>query len=1055
MFPKDNKIVYYDSVIGRDICVSEISKIAKCGANVNCVVDKHANVYILKDKKWSQFVPTRNFYFTDVSTKFRYHADIKHCKVDLIHGASSPCKKPVKEECKKEPCKEQCEEKCESSSSSCSSSSSSCTPEKPCVKCIPGPRGPPGVRGAQGTPGDDGVTGPTGPAGPTGPTGETGATGVTGDTGPTGDTGDFIVPINNTVFVDELYGLDATGERENLVQPFQTINAAFGVALPGDTVYVQPGAYSLAASLILTDTVNFYFTEGSALTFGGDIFQIAAGTTGTSEIVGYGEFTSGSNIIQISGGAEIIFEAEIANGRRILALDGNTAPVTVNMDVVSLISTSVVTGDPMFALTPTNNVLLNVISDTITSDYAVLDINGATTEDVTTIVNIQAKDINGGGTSVDIPEASLFSNVLQNTNVVVNSSTVTHNGTAHMIFVNNTDTDTGATGSVFVLNSHSITSDNGFVNASSTIASGGLELRPYVSVKSHIATGGVISPPPYGFAFARAIGNIEISTLELNNLPGFILTDSAIVNTTFDTYTDSGSGVVNQTLSVLDSNLKFAAKTATITNPLLLIEGASEVIIDAGTVENIVGDYEVITTASLAGKYILNIENCTISDPDPRTTNIVIHDSGDGYYNIKQLLINAGGSSFISGASTGVARSKLFFDIDRVRDTDVNPAPAIFMALNSLDASVRIRDLTLFTTAVAFSQSGDANVTINILNFNLSSDLAPTIGFSLEDASNLYGNLANTEVNGVVIGTTGAASGEVDLTFNSMATSATGADTYLLNLGSDGLASGDYSFVGNHVEVGLANHGIFTGGSSNFSLQVGDIHGTGSSEAGTSESVLQLTSTGVNKVKYLTLTVDGVQDIAAILSTGPDVNVEGLTTLVDNTFIYVQGDASFFHGKFGKATNTEDALIIVGTSAPDPVTNPSFYGTFSDVQTVDQAITINTTGSVWYYSDTSISSANSVVVISNKIALLSDYTVGGYMSAAVGSAVIFIDNTASGNLRLLSSILVNTAPDFSIAALIPTITVITQPTIATNAHNGNVVTLPIDPQVFVVDAGVV
>lgn len=55
----------------------------------------------------------------------------------------------------------------------------------------------------------------------------------------------------NTVWVDAVYGNDATGARGDGGKPFLTVEAAIAVALSGDVVTVRPGTYNVATTLTL------------------------------------------------------------------------------------------------------------------------------------------------------------------------------------------------------------------------------------------------------------------------------------------------------------------------------------------------------------------------------------------------------------------------------------------------------------------------------------------------------------------------------------------------------------------------------------------------------------------------------------------------------------------------------------------------------------------------------------------------------------------------------------------------------------------------------------
>ena len=120
---------------------------------------------------------------------------------------------------------------------------------------VPGPTGNTGDTGPAGPTGNTGDTGPAGPTGNTGadstvpgPTGATGQTGPTGATGQTGPTGPAV--LGNVLRVDAVNGNDSTATRGGL--PYLTVGAAITASQSGDTVWILPGTYNLAAGITLT-----------------------------------------------------------------------------------------------------------------------------------------------------------------------------------------------------------------------------------------------------------------------------------------------------------------------------------------------------------------------------------------------------------------------------------------------------------------------------------------------------------------------------------------------------------------------------------------------------------------------------------------------------------------------------------------------------------------------------------------------------------------------------------------------------------------------------------
>lgn len=109
--------------------------------------------------------------------------------------------------------------------------------------------------------------------------------------------------MNNTIFVDPEFGNDTTGQRENEVRPFQTLEGALAIALPNDVIYARPGTYTPVASLLLRDLVDWFFSLGATVVFAGPggLFT-DGGTSVTSAIDGMADFqTTLSGVLFLSG----------------------------------------------------------------------------------------------------------------------------------------------------------------------------------------------------------------------------------------------------------------------------------------------------------------------------------------------------------------------------------------------------------------------------------------------------------------------------------------------------------------------------------------------------------------------------------------------------------------------------------------------------------------------------------------------------------------------------------------------------------------------------------
>ncbi len=99
--------------------------------------------------------------------------------------------------------------------------------------------------------------------------------------------------VGNTLYVDAVFGNDATALRESALYPFLTIGAATTASLSGDTIQVGPGAYDEVG--LGKEGIDYFFQPGAAIAWSG------AGTTaifdsggGAFNVYGYGAFDGGS-----------------------------------------------------------------------------------------------------------------------------------------------------------------------------------------------------------------------------------------------------------------------------------------------------------------------------------------------------------------------------------------------------------------------------------------------------------------------------------------------------------------------------------------------------------------------------------------------------------------------------------------------------------------------------------------------------------------------------------------------------------------------------------------
>lgn len=123
-----------------------------------------------------------------------------------------------------------------------------------------------------------------------------------------------------TLFVDNVYGNNSTGVREDFFKPYNTIQSAINSATSGDTVHVRSGNYS--ENIVLKDGVNLFF---ESVVLNGTITD--GGVKTKSVIKGGLKLTSQTKyVITISAaGSEIIMDIEGTDCRdTLIRMDGGT-----------------------------------------------------------------------------------------------------------------------------------------------------------------------------------------------------------------------------------------------------------------------------------------------------------------------------------------------------------------------------------------------------------------------------------------------------------------------------------------------------------------------------------------------------------------------------------------------------------------------------------------------------------------------------------------------------------------------------------------------------------
>lgn len=184
------------------------------------------------------------------------------------------------------------------------------------VSGLTGPAGPQGVPGPQGLEGPQGLQGPAGPQGLSGAPGPEGPQGLQGPAGPQGligPPGPSQLLVNQTAFVDPLYGNNATAALDDETRPWQTAAAAVAAAPSGTTIIVRPGLYS--ETNLAKDGISWVFEKGAVVTAVGNLFddlgnEIVFDVLGEGQFLTNGGTAAGSSILQSTGTSTIHFECE-------------------------------------------------------------------------------------------------------------------------------------------------------------------------------------------------------------------------------------------------------------------------------------------------------------------------------------------------------------------------------------------------------------------------------------------------------------------------------------------------------------------------------------------------------------------------------------------------------------------------------------------------------------------------------------------------------------------------------------------------------------------------
>jgi hypothetical protein len=311
------------------------------------------------------------------------------------------------------------------------------------VHCTPSPRGrkkykgiagPPGAQGRHGVPGlegPQGIQGPIGPQGVPGIPGLEGLQGLQGIQGPAGPQGLVGPPgpsqllVNQTAFVDPVYGNNATAILDDETKPWQTAAAAVAAAPSGTSIIVRPGLYT--ETNLAKDGISWVFEKGAVVTAVGNLFDdlgavIAFDVLGEGQFLTNGATAAGSSILQSTAASRIHFECESMSGtvgNTINLLGGGIYTINVRESI----SNSFIGGSAVVVSSGTLFMNAFEISNDINGTDDLILFTGS----APISIDLESKMINSGGRAVFVtnsapPQTSVIT--LRSRNIQTNSGLI-------------------------------------------------------------------------------------------------------------------------------------------------------------------------------------------------------------------------------------------------------------------------------------------------------------------------------------------------------------------------------------------------------------------------------------------------------------------------------------------------------------------------------------------------------------------------------------------------------------------------------------------------------
>lgn len=707
------------------------------------------------------------------------------------------------------------------------------------------------------------------------------------------------VKINQSIFVDALFGSDATGTRLEFSLPFETITAALAVALPGDTVVVRPGIY--VETLTLLNGVNLVFNSGANLVTPLIDSLIITGNV-TANIYSMGNITGRINILSHTGDIFIQTHTLTANALSAISISGSTT----NLDIVtsSILVTNanlinIGTSPTTSTKIATNLIVSSGVSLISAADFGNLEIETVELQATTTTQNIITATTSTPSVDAKLRLAAVNATLTTTTGSIFNiaDNTVTPSLMNIGIIAENLTT----TGIVLAMtSSKAITATPNTVYPTLTITS-----RKIIHTHTIGNTGSFTTL--YGIVRSNVTlnyGNLryDINTATLNqmfnaNNSEFILNADEMFSTGTQTITNmfintAGSLLAKFGYATFNAGFISSGQTTFQANTLNMNVTAASTVTSGQT--NIIAE-------------VFNINRTTTGSPITTSSailnihakNMTYQTVGGAVTDIRALTTDATMNVEIENFTQISPSGAFSFGSFGLANVEINNATDFaYLALSNGISNVAIGNLTVTTTTGVFTSPDN----LSYINANIR---RATLGVAYLYSSTTSGSAV---INVGTLTSTArlviqSSSGSLYLNITNLTSTNTSTNPTFSSTGT-----GQFDLIGTNWTVSTVNQAIISA-TSNITMNLGTViftnasSGTGQlvfSSGNTSGSIASITSTSSTAQAIISQTTGNLRmNIPFITSLATAYRVSTGTMLIQNT----------------KATNSNNLEVVRITGA--------------------------------------------------------------------------------------------------------------------------------------------